>query len=251
MSTTATARGTAEPAVRTIDWVMVGLALVSIGLLLYVVLVDVSTQVEQRVYYIDTAICAVFAIEFISRWRREGGGWRFAAKRWYEILGMIPVAHPALRSLRLFRVVVLVIRLVRASDRVFGAGFTYRLVARFTEPIVLAIKKPITVAVLDEVVDVLETGNYPKNIANSLEANREELRGIISEKLREDQFAGSLKRLPFHDEVVSSVVDTAFRVVLEVLRDDRVDDFIAGVVDENRAQIRESVKLGLHEKPHS
>jgi hypothetical protein len=33
---------------------------------------------------------------------------------------------------------------------------------------VLAIKKPITIAVLDEVVKVVETWNYPQNLARSL-----------------------------------------------------------------------------------
>jgi hypothetical protein len=104
--------------------------------------------------------------------------------------------------------VVLVLRLARTTDRAFGEKFTERLVERMSRPIVLAIKKPITVAVLDEVVKVLETGNYPQNIAHSLTENRQLLREIVSESIREDRATGVLARLPFHDEIVHSLIDT-------------------------------------------
>jgi voltage-gated potassium channel len=77
---------------------------------------------------------------------------------------MIPIAHPALRGFRLLRIVVF--RLARTADRAFGE----RLVERLSRPIVLAVKKPITIAVLDEVVKVVETGNYPQNLAARLPA---------------------------------------------------------------------------------
>lgn len=236
-------------AVTWLDWAMLLLAVVSVGLLLYVMTQPHSEQLAHRIFVADTVICGVFAVEFLHRWRRNGWHRRFLASNWYEILGMIPIAHPALRSFRLIRIVVLVVRLMRAMDRAFGEKFTYRLVERFSRPIVLAIKKPITIAVLDEVVDVLETGNYPANLSASLQANRDQLRAIVAEKLREDPMAGRLRRVPFHDEIVESVIDTGFRVVLSVLADERIDDFFAHVVAENRAQIRLAVLQGLHEKP--
>ncbi|WP_370247326.1 ion transporter [Nocardioides sp.] len=229
-----------------IDLLMVALALVSVGLLGYVMLADPPREVEHRIFLIDAGICAIFLVEFLARWRRSGQGWVFVARNWYEVLGMIPVSHPALRGFRLVRVVLLVVRLLRVTDRAFGAGFTYRLAQRFAEPIVEAIRRPVTLAVLDEVVAVLETGDYPANLAASLNENREELRGIVAEKLRDDPAAGRLRRLPFHDDVVEGVVDTGFRVVLEVLRDERIDAFFAHVVSQNRAQIRQAVEEGLN-----
>jgi hypothetical protein len=73
------------------------------------------------------------------------------------------------------------------------------------------------------------------------------LRAIVTEKLKNDPQAGRLSKLPFHDEVVHSVVDTAMRVILEVLTDPRIDEFFAHVVRENREQIRLAVQLGLNE----
>lgn len=232
-----------------VDVVMLVLALVSVVLLAYVAFFPHSERTAHVVFAIDTAICGVFLVEFLFRWRDAGWERWFPVRRWYEVLGMIPVAHPALRSLRLIRVVVIVVRLARTADRVFGELFTQRLVERLSRPIVLAIKKPVTVAVLDEVVKVIGTGHFPRNIARSLGENQELLRGIVTEKLREDELAGRLSRMPFHDEIVHSVVDTTLRVIVDVLTDPRTDSFVAEVVRENAEQIRGAVEAGRHEEP--
>lgn len=233
--------------VNPLDLVMLVLAVFSVGLLLYVMFFPHSDETAHRVFIIDTVVCGIFALEFLWRWRRNGWEKRFPLRNWYEILGMIPIAHPALRGFRLLRILVVIVRLVRTADRAFGEKFTQRLVERLSRPIVLAIKKPITIAVLDEVVKVLETGNYPQNLARSLGENQSLLRGIIAEKLKNDPQAGRLSKLPFHDEVVRSVIDTAMRVILEVLTDPRIDEFFAHVVQENREQIRSAVQLGMNE----
>lgn len=243
-SETTARRGGVDP----IDIVMLILAVVSVGLLLYVMFVDVSDATDRLVFVIDTSICGVFLLEFLWRWRQHRWEKWFPLRRWYEVLGMIPIAHPALRGFRLIRVVVVFVRLARTADRTFGELFTQRLLERLSRPLVQAIKQPVTIAVMDEVVKVLETGNYPQNLAQSLGENRVLLRTIVAEKLREDPQTGRLKKLPFHDEVVNSVVDTSMRVILDVLTDPRIDAFFAEVVRENRDQIREAIKLGLHER---
>ncbi|GAA2360455.1 hypothetical protein GCM10009854_44440 [Saccharopolyspora halophila] len=242
-----TSASAAPRGANTVDIAMLVLAVLSLGLLSYVMFFEHTAATAHAVFIADTAICGVFFVEFLWRWRATGWRGRFPLQSWYEILGMIPIAHPALRGFRLLRVVVVVVRMARTADRAFGERFTQRLIERFSRPIVLAIKKPITIAVLDEVVKVLETGNYPKNIAHSLDENRELLREIITEKLREDQQAGRLKNLPFHDEIVNSITETTMRVIHEVLTDPRTDEFFTEVVRENREQIRQAVQLGLHE----
>lgn len=230
-----------------VDIVMLALAALSVGMLTYVTFFDVPERVAYTVFAVDTGICAVFAVEFLWRWRAARWDRRFPLRGWYEIMGMIPIAHPALRGFRLLRVVVLVVRLARASDRVFGERVVQRLVERFSRPIVLAVKRPITIAVLDEVVKVLRTGNYPRNLAHSLGENRETLREIVAEKVSNDPRAGRFSRLPFHDEIVKSVVDTTISVVLDVLADPRTDEFFAHVISQNQQQLREAVEQGLHE----
>jgi voltage-gated potassium channel len=229
------------------DWIMLGFALLAVGLLGYLVLNEPSHQVGLWIFYADCAVAVVFAVEFLWRWRKRRWDRRFLARNWYELFAMIPVAHPAMVPHRFLTAVLLLVRLGRAADRAMGEQFFYRLADRFSEPIVHAVKKPITVAVLDEVVKVLETGNYPDNLAKSLTENKAELRAIIHEKITEDEQLGRIKHIPFHGEIVQAVIDAAFRVVLEVLHDPRIDDFFASVVRDNREQIRRAVVLGLNE----
>ena len=229
------------------DWIMLALAVGSVALLGYLVLSPPSYQAGLWIFYTDCALSAVFLVEFLWRWRKHRWEKRFLGRNWYELFAMLPVAHPALMTHRFLVVVLLVVRIGRAADRAVGEQFTYRLVDAFSEPIVRAIKKPITVAVLDEVVKVLETGNYPENLAKSLTENKDELRAIIHEKITEDEQLGKLKRVPFHGEIVQAVIDTSFRVVLEVLQDPRIDDFFSSVVRDNREQIRRAVQLGLND----
>ncbi|MCR6481542.1 ion transporter [Amycolatopsis sp. OK19-0408] len=233
--------------VRADDWIMLLLAAGSVGLLGFMVLSPPARDVGLVIFYVDCGICGVFLLEFLWRWRKRRWARKFLVRNWYELFAMIPVAHPAMAAHKFVSVVLLLVRIGRAADRAVGEQFTYRLVDKLSEPIVKAIKKPVTIAVLDEVVKVLETGNYPENLAKSLGANKEELRTIIAEKIAEDPQLGKLKRLPFHDEIVRTVVDTSFRVLLEVLLDPRIDDFFSTVVRDNREQIRLAVQLGLNE----
>jgi hypothetical protein len=233
--------------VRADDWIMLVLAAGSVGLLGFMLISPPARDAALVMFSVDCGICGVFLAEFLWRWRKRGWSKKFLVRNWYELFAMIPVAHPVITGHRFIGVVLLLIRVGRAADRAVGEQFTYRLVDKLSEPIVRAIKKPVTIAVLDEVVKVLETGNYPENLAKSLEGNKAELRTIIAEKIAEDPQLGKLKRLPFHDEIVRTVVDTSFRVLLEVLVDPRIDDFFSAVVRDNREQIRQAVQLGLHE----
>lgn len=228
-----------------LDWLMLLLAIFSVGLLAWETWGDVSPQQRTWILRTDVAICAVFAAEFLLRWRVNGWRRDFLWRNWYEILGMIPVAHPAIRGFRLFRViriVVLLARFGRAADRAFGEAITQRVLTHFTGVIVNTIKRPITVAVLEEVGQVLSRGHYTRNIANALEENQYELRAMIQEKLKDDPQTGRLSRLPFYDEVVQSVIDTAMRVIEQVLHDPRTDELVADLLRENLDQLRTELR---------
>ena len=134
-----------RPAIQPLDWLMLLLAVVSIGLLCWETWGDVSDLQRTWIFRADYAICALFAAEFLWRWRAVGFTRGFVWRNWYEVLGMIPVAHPAIRGFRLFRIIRIVILLARfgmAADRAMGRGFTYTLVNRFGEQVAQAISRP-------------------------------------------------------------------------------------------------------------
>lgn len=228
-----------------LDWLMLLLALFSVGLLAYETWGPVTPAQTAWIIRADYAVCALFLAEFLWSWRRAGWTWRHLGRSWYDVLGMIPVSHPALRGFRLFRVLRIVILLSRfgmAADRALGEEFTWRLVDRFKNQIVDAISGPVTIAVLEEVAEVLQKGTYTRNIARALDENHGELRTMITDKLRDNPSTGRLRRLPFYDDIVASTVDAALAVVQEVLRDPRTDELVADMLRENITQLREAVK---------
>ncbi|MGI5130452.1 ion transporter [Pseudonocardia sp. CA-107938] len=234
--------------VRADDWIFLTLAVASAVLLGAMVLDPPAREIGLLLFRADVALGVVFALEFLWRWRKRGWTANYLGRNVYEVLAVAPVAHPDFQSWRFVTTVVLIARLSRVVDRALGEQFFLRMVDRMSGPIVAAIKKPVTVAVLDEVVKVLETGNYPENLAKSLTENKLELQTIITEKIRENRRLTGLRHVPFATEIVEAAVDTSFEVVLEVLQDPRVDAFFAAVVRDNREQIRAAVVLGLADR---
>lgn len=239
----------AGPPVTVVDWLMLALAIVSVAAAVWVTFWDVSQVWYDRVVAADYVVCAVFAIEFVWRWTRSGLGWKFPLLYWYELLGMIPLgvaASPAFRGLRLLRIVLILLRLMRAADRAFGDRVSAYVVGRFSGAIVNAIRKPITVAVLDEVIAVIQTGNYTRHISSAIEENRAEIDTLIVDLIRQDQATGKLRYLPFHDDVVRLVADTVLRLVDEGLADPRVHEIISDAIRESAKELRENVGSDQH-----
>ncbi|MGQ0839048.1 ion transporter [Actinokineospora sp.] len=231
------------------DWLMTLLAVVSVGLLAYRAFWKPDPQVATLIVRIDLGLCAVFAVEFLWRWRSAGFSGRFLGHNWYDVVGMVPVAHLAFRAFRLLRFVriaVVLTRLRMPVERSVGEELAHRAMGRFGGVLIDVIKKPLTVAVLEEVVSVLRTGHYARNIASALAENRAEIRAMVLEKLKHDRQVGKLSVLPFHDEIVSAVSDAALRVILEMLADPRTDELISDLLRENIDQIRQAVHAGDH-----
>lgn len=227
-----------------VDWIMLLLAILSIALLAYETWGPVTEAERRDIIVADVIICGIFAVEFLWRWRAAGWKGKFIVRNWYEILGMIPAAHPAIRGFRLFRIIRIVVLLARfgaAADRAFGDDFTYLLVNRFRDTIVGSISGAVTIAVLDEVATVLAKGTYTRNISRALAANQSEMRSMIIEKLKQDRQAGRLSRLPFYDDIVRAVIDAAMRVIEEVLNDPRSDALVGDILRENILQLRGAV----------
>ena len=120
--------------------------------------------------------------------------------------------------------------------------FVVRLINRASEQVVGVIKRPITIAVLDEVADVLQTGHYTRNIAAALRENHEEIKAMVAEKIKSDPTAGNINFIPFHDRIIDEASETTLRVILEVLADPRTDELVSDMLRDNITQIRAAVR---------
>jgi len=120
--------------------------------------------------------------------------------------------------------------------------FVVRLINHWSELVVDVIKRPITIAVLDEVADVLRSGHYTQNIASALQENHEEIKAMIREKIKADPTAGRIGLVPFHDRLINEVSETTLRVLLELLADPRTDELVSDMLRDNVTQIRTAVR---------
>jgi membrane protein YdbS with pleckstrin-like domain len=55
-----------------LDVAMLVLAVFSVGLLVYVTFFPHSAATAHRIFVVDASVCAVFAVEFLWRWRKNG-----------------------------------------------------------------------------------------------------------------------------------------------------------------------------------
>ena len=117
-----------------------------------------------------------------------------------------------------------------------------RLINRASTQVIDLIKQPLTIAVLDEVADVLRSGHYTRNVAAALRENHDQLKDMIAEKIKQDPTTGQIRYVPFHDRIISEVSETTMRVLLEVLADPRMDELVSDVLRDNINQIRQAVR---------
>lgn len=120
--------------------------------------------------------------------------------------------------------------------------FVVKLINRTSERVVETIKRPITVAMLDEVADVLREGHYARNLADALRENHAQVADMVREKIKQDPTGRHVGLIPFHDRMINEASETVLRVVLEVLADPRTDELISDLLRDNLAQLRQAVR---------
>lgn len=232
-------------AVTVADWLMLALALLSVAMLVYETWGAPTAEQTRQILLADYVIVGIFAVEFTIRWIKDDRPKTFPLRFWYDLLGMIPISSPAVRGFRLFRIVRIVVilsRFGRAADRAFGEAFTARLVRRFRNVIVEVIGDALTLRVLDMTLDVLRKGQYTENMASHLEAHGDEMLEIIIDRVKNDEKLGRIRHVPFFDDVVATSSRVTQRILIDLLRDPRMDQMVKDIIDQNVSQIREAVR---------
>ena len=130
--------------------------------------------------------------------------------------------------------------------------FAVRHLNQLSLSLVDLIRRPITIAVLDEVAGVIQTGRYTRNISAALVENHDELKRLVAEKVREDPALGFVGRLPGYDAIVGQVSETTLRVLIEMLADPRMDELVSDLLRNNLEQIKSAVRERQNEEvpPH-
>lgn len=227
--------------------VLTWLAVITNGWLLF--FPPQTHHVRHGIEVADLVVCVLLAISIGWGWLRFRAGRRLLRKQWWEVVALFPFIVPTVGQWQAVLLVVLVARVVRTVDRtdnVLGDRITADVVRHFSEPIVNAIKRPITIAVLDEVVAVIRTGTYAENVRYALDENRDQIEAMVVDLVRQDRATGRLKYLPFHDDLVTMISDTVLRLVNGALDDPRTTELISDVIANSADQLRVAVR-----QPHA
>ncbi len=123
-----------------------------------------------------------------------------------------------------------------------------RVINRLRERVIGVVKRPITVMVLEEVIDVIQIGHYTRNISDAIIENHDDLKSLVAEKVREDPNARLVRHVPGYDSLVSEASETVLRVLIEMLADPRMDELVSDALRNNLGQIRQAVRDRDHEK---
>ena len=229
-----------------VSWFLVFLTWLLLGTNLWLLFWEPgSAGWHDGVRYADWGLSAFLALSICWRWLRFRIGRRYLKSRLWEIPALIPLAVPHFSEAHWVMWLVLLCRFVRVVDRTdnyFGDAILSALVTHFADPIVDAIKRPITVAVLDEVIDVIQTGTYASNVKAALDENHAELESMVLDLVRNDPTAGKLRYVPFHDEIVQMTANTVLRIVDGALDDPRTTELISDVIRNSATQLRHAVR---------
>lgn len=233
-----------ERKITIVDIVMISLALVSVGLLIYEEVYDPGAAATRRIIIIDLVIVGIFAIEFLWRLARAPDRKAYVKGHWYDLVGMVPVSHPLFRGFRLARVLRLVVlsgRLVRATNRSFGEAVVEKTVGRYKDIIVEEISDRIILRVLDETERVLTAGAYGSSTARALHANRDALMARINDQLKEDRATRWAMHVPGMERVLEAVQERTINSVIATVGSEEVNQTIISVVREILGDLRREV----------
>ena len=265
------------PKFRVVDGVMIGLALVSVSL----VLLDIFARerlydwgIFQWVIVVDLLITAVFVVDFFRETRGQRPA-RILRENWFDIVGMVPMlAFVALEAavqgvplvaavtgatrlgggaaasgslLRLFRLVRIVrivqafSRFLRATNMTFGEQVTKRFFDKYRRIIVAELTTPIMVAGITVTQEIVIRMKFLEAAGKSLDAKRPEIHAAVLEALKKNHVPENVLTRPFVEKLVNDIENAVVNTVVDTLTGPELNkltqEMIVEVLDNFKKQL--------------
>ena len=230
--------------IRWLDIVMIILAAFSVLLLILESVVSLSEQQRLIIIYADLTIVAVFIFEFVYNMRKQESKVDYVIERWYDIIGMIPAAHPVFRGFRLFRifrVVIIASRFLRTLDLTFGRNILFRILNKYKNLIVDELYQLITIRSLDMIKDMVGQTDYSNSARKVLVRRQDEINDMLVEKMDKYVQPGWIAGNFLYKKVRDQSSNLFTNVVIDTLEDERINDILVEVITE----VMEDIKLDL------
>lgn len=232
------------------DAVLLALAAVDV-LLLFVVdvyAVFLPDAVGGTIVLVDLGLVAVFALAFLAEMARASDRTAYARSHWYDLVGLVPIAHWAFRS---FRLVDLLRRYVvehhpveRSAVTDWTDALARVLFARYRDVQVEELADPIVLSAIERLRGPLVQTRWAQAIGGSLALQRPRLRAAVGDALAEDARVGRVARTRPGRFLVDEVTDATLDATIETLQSEEVNDVVGeaidGTIDEVRARVEAS-----------
>jgi hypothetical protein len=230
------------------DWVLLALAAIDILLL---VARDVYAEflpgiVETAIIAVDLGILAIFAIEFLLEAKQASNRLAYVRNHWYEVVGMIPIAHWGVRIFRLVRMLrIYVVKrypLEEAPERDWSYALVRGLIMHYKSVLVEEITDPIVVTSIDMLHGPMTRARWAGAVGDSLEDHRENIHIIVEDNLEQDRRLASMLRTRTGQRIVHQVTDATLDSVIHTLESDELNEVIGESVGEILEELKERVK---------
>ncbi len=235
--------------IKILDIIMIALAAFSVILLVIEYIVSLSPQQQLFIIYADLVIVGIFLIEYIYNIRKSESKIDYVIERWYDLLGMIPAAHPLLRGFRLFRifrVAVIAARLQRTLNLAFGENILFRILNRYKNLIVDELYHMMTIRSLDLISEMIGQTDYSNSVKKVVLKRQDDINNMMIEKMdkyvQPSWIANNFIYRRFRDQTSSMMTG----IILDTLEDEKTNEIMVEVIKEILEDLRADVIEGKH-----
>jgi hypothetical protein len=208
--------------------------------------------------WIDLIICEIFFIEFFTRTVGSKEPKKYARRHWFDILGMIPVSHPALRAFRLLRILRLFIvftRLKVSIDKAYGEGVTRRFIRRYKELLADEVTNRVMIKMIELVEAELAKTKYQRmltGVTSAIESRRAEIKRLavdaVDKTLDKQPLTRLIKLIPFASSQIKRSVDDSVDAVMDMLRSEEINKMILEVLKSVLTEMKKSITTKEEER---
>lgn len=234
-----------------VDFLMIFLAVFSVMILLIEYIIPLDPLHRNIIIYADLVIVAIFFTEFMFRISKSKSKVDYVIDHWYDIIGMIPAAHPLLRGFRLFRifrVLVIASRLLRSANRIYTENILKRFLGQYKVLIVDEFYDILTVRVLELVEEITDKTDFSRPVRNVIRRRQDDIKEMVTETM--DNYAQSewITKNTLYKRFQSQMSDLATRVVIDILEDEKTNEIIVDIIKEVLIDIKADISGQIQEE---
>jgi ribosome-associated translation inhibitor RaiA len=230
------------------DWLMVGLAVLDILLL---VARDVYADflpgyAETTIVAIDLVILGIFALEFLGEVRQATSKLAYTRNHWYELVGMVPIAHWGFRAVRLVRLLRIYVVETYPMENVPERDWSYALVRglinHYKGVLLEEITDPIVLTSISTLRDPMVRARWTETVGNSMEDHRENIHLSVRNALEDNPRVGVLVRTRPGKRLVREVTDATLDSVIHTLQSEELNEVVSESIDEVLDELSDRVR---------